>query len=304
MSKAEDAFLDGLREPEKSVPPVVAKLANSVQRQISQRSIFSNPETHPVVLDLALLKSFQLEWLGWLPETLFLEIGNVFKTSIAEVNKLKIMAAMTIHVSDSFLDKWEVFEKVLVAINGSIPRTDVMQPPDLPNLYAGIDTINRIRKNEFGEEVARYCAAVFLHENVHYAPEPLLFCQLYISQPYYRCRDCDKKGSALPPFDGLCSSCAGHFEHGNPFSFKPDPEAIKSGKGKNLDFGMDLDPRPVRKRFDELMSLPAEKTSSSVKETPEDIQAAKLIIAHDFVLLKEQQLQDQLRSLRGWLETS
>lgn len=270
-------------------------------KRISPRSVFSHPDTHPYVLDLALLKHFHIDWMSWLPETLFKEIELTFGGSVAEVNKLKILAAQTLHVTDMFWDQWELFEKTIWALNGQVPRLDAIQPPDLPILYAGVAIAKSINDDhEYGEEVSRYCAAVFLNESVFYAAPPLGFCQQYITQPYYVCRDCERKGSSLPPFDRLCPSCAGHFDGEHPFSFKPDPEAVKKGRGKNLTYGKTYDPEPTKKRFEELnaMSNPAD----SIQEKMEDVQAAKLITAVDFMGYKAKQLSEQLSSLRGWLE--
>ena len=111
------------------VPPPVPE--PEVTRKISPRSVFSNPETHPYVLDLAMLKHFHIDWMTWLPETLFKEIELTFQTSVAEVNKLKILAAQTLHVTDMYWEEWALFEKTLWALNGQVPRLDSLQPPDL-----------------------------------------------------------------------------------------------------------------------------------------------------------------------------
>jgi hypothetical protein len=297
-NKPEDIFFESLMEKRAEEPK--KKETPSPQKTITSKSLFSHPDTHPVVLDLALLKQFKLEWFSWLPETLFSEIERSFGTSIAEVNRLKILAAQTLHVTDVFWEAWEVFEKTIMALNGVIPIPSTIQPPDLSLLFAGIDIAKGIRVEKFSDEVASYCAAIFLFENVHYAPEPLSFCQEYITQPMYECKDCGKKGSALPPFDGLCSSCAGHFEHAHPFSFSPDPEALKRGSGKNISFYKTFDPDSIKTRFEELDK--AANPSEMICETHEDIQAAKLIVAVDFMKYRDQQFKTQLGSLRGWLE--
>jgi len=307
VSKSVDEiFYEGLMgKTAEGAPPLPAEEtapapAPEAGRKLSPRTVFSYFDTHPYVLDLVLLKHFHLEWLSWLPDTLFREIEQTFQTSVAEVNRIKIVATQTLHVTDVYWDQWEVFEKTLWALNGQVPKVDLIQPPDLPILYAGVDMANAIREETFGEEVARYCAAVFLHENVFYAPDPLGFCQKYITQPFYTCLDCDKKGSALPPFDGMCSSCGGHFTSENPFSFKPDPDAVKRGVGRNLTHGKTYDPEPTKKRFGELNAM--SNPSSAIKETVEDIQAAKLITAVDYMDHKSKQLSDQLGALRDWLE--
>lgn len=273
-------------------------------KSLTSKSVFSHPEAHPVALDVVLLKHFELEWLTWLPDTLFHEIELTFNTSIAEVNKLKILAAQTLHVTDACWEEWEIFEKTIWALNGMVPRVDTIQPPDLPMLFNGVKCINDIRQESFGEEVSRYCATVFLYEHVHYAPEPMEFCQKYVTQPTYKCKDCDQVGSALPPFDGMCWSCGGHFDSEHPFKFEPSAEALRLGRGRNLEMGVTFDPAPTKQRFEELDAMSPGQVPGAIKETSEDLQAAKLITAVDFMKYRSHQLAEQLTSLRSWLEMS
>ncbi len=299
---SEQAFYDGLMEPRAAKPAPPAPVS-SQPKLLTSKSLFSHPDAHPLILDLSLIKHLGMDWFGWLPETLFAEIERELKTSIAEVNKLKILAAQTLHMTDAYWDQWEIFEKTIQALNGIPPRLDVMQPPDLPFLYAGVDIANLIRSETYAEEVGRYCAAIFLYENVHYAPDPLDFCQVYITQPTYCCLDCDKCGPAMPPFDGLCTSCAGHFDDDKPLNFKADPAKLERGFGRNITRGVTFDPEPTRKRFEELDKMPPGDVQGAIRETVEDIQAAKLIHAIDFKNYRTQQLRDQRAALRGWLET-
>jgi len=306
LSNAVEAFTEGLMR-EKTQPPVETdstekKEPQQVLRPPTSRSIFSHPDAHPVALDMVLLKNFQLDWLSWLPETLFKEIEMTFSTSIADINRVKILAAQTLHVTDAFWNSWEIFEKTIWSLNGMTPNVKVMQPPDLSILMSGVDIADSIRQETYGDEVSRYCAAVFMNENVHYAPKPLDFCELYVAEPYYQCNVCHKKGSALGTFDGLCSSCAQTYEGEHPFKFEPDEEAVKKGAGKDITIHVTFDPEPIKKRFEELDSMPAGKLPQAIKETDVDIHAAKLIIATDFMKFKSQQLTDQLTSLRSWLE--
>jgi len=180
----------------------------------------------------------------------------------------------------------------------------VMQPPDLATLFAGVDIANGIRQEKFSDEVKRYCAAVILHENVTYAPPPLDFCQEYISQPVYRCRDCDRTGSALPPFDGHCPSCTQKFEQDKALSLKPDPDMKDKTRGDNIEYTLTYDPAATKARFGELDRMPADQVSDAIKETTADIESARLIVAVDFMRYRAKQLKDQLESLRGWLEAS
>lgn len=304
-----DIFAEELVGKQQEAPPPSVPAPKPIQaapKPLTSRSVFSHPEAHPLALDLVLLKHFELEWLTWLPDTLFSEIEQTFTTSIAEVNKLKILAAQTLHVTDVYWEKWEIFEKTIWALNGMIPRMDAIQPPDLPMLFAGVEMANSIRTETYGDEVARYCAAVFLQENVHYAPEPLSFCQKFITQPYYVCKDCGKQASAIDPVSsaGTCTACLGIYDSDHPFGKEPDPVAVARGAGRNVTFEKTYDLEPTKQRFEVFDNLPAEKLLSVITERPEDIQAAKLITAVDFSKHRTQQLGEQLTSLRSWLEMS
>jgi hypothetical protein len=299
----EEAFFEGLgAEKKKSATEVKAapeedKAAYQALRPVTKSNLFSHPEAHPFVLDMALIKAFQVEWFTWESETLFKEIELVFSTSIADINKVKILAAMTLHVTDVFWDKWEIFEKVIAAFNGIIPRPNYMQPPDISSLMAGIDIANSIRNEEFDEEIGRYVAACFLFDEVSYAPPPLDFCQIYLSQPKYRCKHCSNTGSALPPFDGHCDSCSQKFEDEHPFNFRP-AEGAKDDP-KDVEYYFKLDHRPTEERFKHLISLPYDQVK--IEETPEDVESAKLIAATDYMVFRQGQRDKQIQEIKDWM---
>ena len=266
-----------------------------LSRPITKANLFSHSEAHPYVLDMALIKAFHLEWFEWDSDTLFTEIEKTFRTSIAEVNRLKVLVASTLHTSDIFWDHWEVFEKAVLALNGMIPTVGYIQPPDVPMLMAAVDIANSIRKEEFSEEVGRYVAACFLNDHISYAPKPLDFCADYLCDKRYRCRECGKEGSAMPPFDGHCDSCSRKFEDEHPLNFKPHPEA-KDDPSKVEVFCV-LDPGPTRKRFE--VNLPADQVQ--IDETADDVEAAKLIAATDYMNFRRSQLDTQLSQIKEWM---
>lgn len=266
-------------------------------RPVTKSNLFSHSEAHPYVLDLALIKTFQLDWFYWDADTLFTEIEKTFRTSIAEVNRLKIMVAATLHVSDVFWDQWEVFEKAVLALNGIIPSTTYMQPPDVATLMTAVDIANSIRKEEFSEEVSRYVAACFLNDHISYAPEPLDFCAKYLCDSRYRCGECGKEGSAMPPFDGHCDSCSRKFEDEHAFNFKPHPDA-KDDPSK-VEVFCTLDPKPTKERFEELVNLPPDQVK--IDETADDIEAAKLITATDYMKFRQHQRDTQFSQIKNWM---
>jgi len=291
----EDAHIDAVETAEAEG---LDKTAQQVNRPVSKSNLFSHPEAHPFVLDMALLKTFQLDWLKWDPDTLFSEIRETFSTSVADVNRMKILATMTLHVVDAFWEQWDVFENTILALNGVIPRIGHMQPPDAALLMAGVDIVASIREEEYSDEVSRYTAACLLNEGVTYAPKPLEFCQQYVSQPRYHCTHCGKKGSALPPFDGRCDSCSRRFED-HPFNFKPAEDA-KDDK-KDVEYSLTYDPSSVKKRYEELVSLHPSKVR--IQETADDIESARLIIATDYMSLRRRQRDRQLSQIKNWMVT-
>lgn len=268
-------------------------------RPVTKGNLFSHPEAHPFVLDVALLKTFQLDWLKWEPDTLFQEIRETFNTSIADVNRVKILATMTLHVIDTFWESWEVFENTVLALNGVIPRIGYIQPPDIPLLMTGVDIANSIRKEEFSDEISRYSAACFLHESVTYAPEPMEFCRAYVAMPKYNCAHCGKKGSALPPFDGRCDSCSRKFED-HPFNFKAAVDA--KDKSEDVSYELTYNPEPTKKRFEELMALPPDQVQ--IDEVANDIEAARLIIATDYMNFRRRQRDKQFTQIKSWMANS
>jgi hypothetical protein len=303
----EERFLTGLMGGELAPappPPPVEKVAEEPAiRPITAKNLFSNPDTHPVVLDFALLKQFKLDWLTWLPDTLFHEIEQTFKTSIADINRTKIQATQTLHVVDSFWEEWEIFEKTLAALTGVVPLVEVMQPPTLDQLYTGIDIAHSVREETFSEEVARYIAAIFLHEDVHYAAPPLEFCQPFISQPVYACGHCNKKASALPPWDGLCESCGGHYDQEHSLTFKADPEKAAKGWGQDVTVSNTYEFESVKKRFEALNSLPNPSEHLNL-DSADDVQAGRLIVAIDHMNHVRRQMKEQLSALKPWLEST
>lgn len=300
--RPEEVFFEGLAEVTKVPLDEISteKTAQQALRPVSRSNLFSHPETHPFVLDVALLKAFKLEWFEWEQETLFSEIEQTFNTSVADINKVKILAAMTVHVTDVFWDQWEIFENVILAFNGIVPRPRYMQPPDVAALMAGVDIVNSIRKEEFSDEVGRYAAACFLNDEISYAPPPLDFCQPYLSRYRYKCTHCGNHGDAFPPFDGRCDSCSRKFEDAHPLNFRPDANA--KDDPEDVEYYIVLDPVPTKRRYEEMMRTPADQIR--IDETADDIEAAKLIAATDYMNFRQQQRDKQLTQIKDWMSDS
>lgn len=264
---------------------------------VTIRNLFTHHDTHPIVIDVALLKTFGLEWWTWEQETIESEIQRVFKSQISEHAKSKIQTVKTLHVSDGPWQSWHVFEKIIQGLNNNLPDWQLMQAPSLDQLYAGIDMMDSIRSEEFADEVKLYIAAAVLNEDVFYVPQPLEFVQPEVAQPYWHCKDCGNEDSALFA-DGICDTCTKRFEDGS-LDMQPDPEALAAGKGKNCELLLRFDPDAVEKRWKEVQHLPTDKVE--LQEEQADIQVAKLLIARDYMNIRRRQLAEQLVALKSWL---
>lgn len=226
------------------------------------------------------------DWLFWDAEV-------IAKECDLKQDFNKVMAMKTLYTTDAPWDNWELFLVMIQALNGLPTNPEILYLTDhpLPYLYNAIDIMNMTREQEFSEEIARFCAAIFLHENVHYAPDQLSFAQIYISQPKYRCKKCGKEGGALPPFNFTCEECAGTYDlekKQKPFNFKP---LEISKETTDIELFTEYDSKPVQKRYEEL------KNASEVhlEENEVDVQVAKLLRAYDYVHKENQQLEKELK---------
>jgi len=172
----------------------------------SKKAAFTQPITHPLLLDLILIKAFGAEYLTWEPETLWKEIELTFGVTTSEVNKNKIQAVKTCHVVDRPYEAWEVFEKVATSLGGAIPKFDVIQKPS-PHLCASaVENMQHVRDKKFSDEVYKYIAAVLLDDGISYAHGPLEPCNkhmlLYVDPVLQkRVKQAIEKGR-IPTFDG------------------------------------------------------------------------------------------------------
>lgn len=250
-------------------------------------NIFNDDKAHPVALFLAALKvteQKQEEVLTWSSEVFAHEINKkITPNIISNVVFNKIMAVKTLLVTDAVWEHWELFLNMFHSLNGLPLSREVLHLTEypLPYLYNTVDIMNIIKDQAFSEEVSRFCATVFLHENVLYAPGLLDFCQIFISQPKYKCSNCGKEGSALPPFNYVCPSCAKTFditEKDRIFNFKP----LEISKDTtDVTISLTYPVNELRDRYEECLNK-----DCKLEENDIDSQIAKLLISNLYV--KEQ----------------
>ena len=306
----EQDFLSKLKEvgnvhptapSEGSIAEMVVKENDpDISKPVTIRTLFTHHDTHPIVLDLSLMRQFGLDWLTWDVSTLWSEIKTEFKTEISELSRSKIQTVRTCHVSPMPWTKWQVFEKVMQGLNNNIPTFELMQAPTLEQLYAGVDIMETIRKVDFSDEVKLYMASAVHLEEVAYVPEPLDFIQAEVSRPHYRCNDCGTVESALF-HDGACTVCTNKVAPEKGATLMPDV-SVTDGVGKNMTLALQHPYEDVKRRWEDLRGVATVKVD--FQETAEDIQVAKLMLARDYMNIRRRQLADQLTSMKSWLGAS
>ena len=251
-------------------------------------------------MDMALIRSFQSDWLLWEPETIYTEIKDTFRNDVSELAKSKIQVLRTLHVSKVPWHSWQVFEKVMQGLNNNIPKWDLMQPLDVPQLYVGIDILDCLpdmAEAEFSDEVRLYMTACLHNEEVFFVPPPLDFLELEVSGPKYRCLTCGREFSALFS-DGHCDHCTKRMSPEKGLGLRPDQELVEKGVGATTSF-QTHDPTLVATRWAEVEHLPSSQVT--IHEDEIDTQISKLLMARDYLNVRRRQLVDQLTSLKAWL---
>lgn len=143
-------------------------------------NLFQHPDTHPYVLDLALLKEYGPEWMEWEPETLDLRVPQDFPTrSISDLNMEKIQAVKTLHYVNTFWLDWDVFLPCTMAFNGLYPDFNIMQVPTVAQCAISVDLANRIRDDvKWSVEVENYLDAIHRFDGILCPFGPLEFVEV------------------------------------------------------------------------------------------------------------------------------
>lgn len=146
---------------------------------VTATNLFRHPDTHPIVLDLVMLRKYGPEWMLCEPEVLFLRIEQDFKAQLSELNISKLMALKTLHLVDSFWERWEVFNWCTAAFNSLFPDFELMQVPTVAQCAVAVDIANRIRDDmDWSSEVRAFIRSVFLHDQIAVSQPPLDFVKV------------------------------------------------------------------------------------------------------------------------------
>jgi len=175
IKMAETAIVEDLSH-DKEVAPTSTAAAGAVTKV----NIWQHPDAHPIALDLALVGRYGADWLTWEAETLQLTIPHDFNTpSLSDLNLEKIQACRTLHLVDSFWERWEVYSWCLMAFNGEFPDFRDMQIPAVGQVLVACDIAARIRNDvSWSDEVKAYITAVYEHDEIFLALPPANFVSL------------------------------------------------------------------------------------------------------------------------------
>lgn len=159
--------------------------------RVSRKNLFEHPDTHPIVLGLSLLKKYGADWLGWESETVELRVPQDFQVKeISHLNLSKIQAIKTLHLVDSYWQRWEVFLWCTMPFNGLFPDFEVMQVPTVAQCLISVDTANRIRNDVvWASEVKAFLSAVFQHDGLFCTVPPLDFVHVDQENVVVDCAD-------------------------------------------------------------------------------------------------------------------
>lgn len=166
-----------LRIPEEVQKKVAAAKAAVAKPRVKEKSIFSASTTTAEELDRTLIDKYGIEWLEWVPETIWKMIREDWDTQISKISKDKVMAAQLLHVSDEFWRHWEVFHKVVLAFNNVTPLFDRVQDVSVAQIIHAIAQAHELRKEEFQDEVLYYIANQAKQEGLIWLPPSLEFAQ-------------------------------------------------------------------------------------------------------------------------------
>lgn len=146
---------------------------------VTTKNLLHHPDAHPIALDLLMLKKYGLDWLEWDAETIEFRLPRDLNSTISEVNAHKINAMKTLHLVDSFWERWEVFTWCTMSFNGFLPNFEIMQVPTVSQCALSVDVANRVRSDtKWSIEMEKYLQSVHIHDGVLCTQPPLDFVQI------------------------------------------------------------------------------------------------------------------------------
>jgi hypothetical protein len=145
---------------------------------ITPKNLLRNQDAHPVVLDMVLIKKYGTDWLEWEPETFDIVLRKDFGET-SDLNIVKIQAMKTLHLVDTFWQRWEVFNWLTACLNSVFPDFELLQVPTVAQCMVAVDIANRVRMDvPWSDEVKEFLAVVHRHDGIFVPQAPLDFVKV------------------------------------------------------------------------------------------------------------------------------
>jgi hypothetical protein len=125
----------------------VKEVASKPESASPNSSFLQSPTTHPLVLDLLLLREYGPEWYEWDPDTLHWVLLQDFAGGVSDLNLHKLQALRTLHTVDHPWTEWEVFVWCAMPLTGVTPDFEVMQCPTASQTLVALDIFNKVRRD-------------------------------------------------------------------------------------------------------------------------------------------------------------
>jgi len=146
-------------------------------------NIYQNPDIDFVSLFKDLYSRWKEDFFFTEPETITQLLAREGITVHPKVQE-KIEALKALIRNNLCYEKWHLFEKMVLVINGLTPNFFVMQVPKMREIYKAVKTMLAIKDEKFSDEVAKYIACVAREQGYVYLPEELSFAQPYLDLLY------------------------------------------------------------------------------------------------------------------------
>lgn len=136
--------------------------------------LVANPEAHPLVLNVLMLKTYGPEYLLWSMPAV--ERGLEAFGDAHDVNVAKLMAAQLCHTTDGPWKRWEQFTVVASAFTDILPDFEVMQVLDPIQISIAVGIMNTLEdRPDWSEEVRLYIATSYSYHQVMLPTPPITF---------------------------------------------------------------------------------------------------------------------------------
>lgn len=187
---------DDESEREVDFPALVKAAAASVaalnpSSPVDKSALWRSPDAHPLALVMMVIDLEGDEALSWAGETLRLTLERR-GIQLSNSAWIKLQAVRPLFTSLTPWYRWEVFNWVATGLTGSAPNFEYFEPS---SIGAAMNAINIMRvadpKQELGEEVQKFVAALLKDAGSTFAPAPLQFAQHELENPQLRCRNCE-----------------------------------------------------------------------------------------------------------------